>query len=220
MLDIVTYSYLVFPLLFLVLRGKIKETIFLLLAIYGLSFFSLIFFDQEIPKNIKKYYQGFYTLLEYSIFTYIFWFNVKNTAFRRFVSVLSVLFLLFELYYVSTTSLQKLDSVPIGIETILVFIYIFCFFFDFSKNVKATFIYNHYCFWLSVGILIYLGGSFFFYILANNLGDKEVEIFEKVTYVTEIIKNLLFCIAIFMYKKFPANKIHNHSKNIPNLDMI
>lgn len=220
MLDIVTYSYLIFPLLFLVLRGKFKETIFLVLALYGLSFFSLIFFDPEIPKNIKKYYQGFYTLLEYTIFTYIFWVNNKNKAFRKFVTIASILFLLFELYYVSTTDLQKLDSVPIGIETILVFIYIFCFFFDFSKNVKDTFIYNHYCFWISVGILIYLGGSFFYYILVNHLKEEDVQRFGNLTYVAEIFKNLLFCVAIFMYKKYQVNNIHNHPKNIPNLDMI
>jgi len=220
LLNIVTYSYLIFPFLFLFLKGKFKEGFLLLLAFYGLAFFSLIFFDGFIPKDIKKYYQGFYTFLEYSIFTYIFWVNIKNNAFRKFVLVVSILFIVFELYYVSSTSLQRLDSIPIGIETILIFIYIFGFFFEFSKNVKDTFIYNHYCFWLSVGILIYLGGSFFYYILVNHLNEEDVERFGNLTYIAEILKNLLFCIAIFMYKKYPINKPHNHSKNIPNLDMI
>jgi len=219
LLDILIFSYLTLPFCFIVARGKIKEGLLFLLAIYGIVFFSLLFFHDWVPKDIKKYRQAFYTFLEYSTFTYIFWVNIKNKLFRKFVVIVSVLFILFQFYYVTNTRPQKLDSIPIGIETILIFIYIFYFFYDFSKNVKDTFLYNHYCFWLSVGILIYLGGSFFFYILANNLGDKEVETFEKVTYVTEIIKNLLFCIAIFMYKKFPANNVHNHSKNIPNLDM-
>jgi hypothetical protein len=68
--------------------------------------------------------------------------------------------------------------------------------------------------------MIYLGGSFFFYILINSLQPDEVEKFGDLTYVAEIIKNLLFALSIYMYKKFPVSKIHNHPKKIPNLDMI
>ena len=220
MLDILIYSYLIFPVLLLFLKGKPKETFFLMVALYGLSFFTLIFINDLIPRDVKKYYHAFYTLLEYAFFALIFWANIKNKVFRKFVLLVSFLFLVFEIYFVSSTTTQRLDSIPIGIETILIFVYIFCFLFDFSKNTKDTFIYNHYGFWLSVGILIYLGGSFFYYILVNNLEQKDVITFGKMTYVAEIIKNLLFCVAVFVYKKFQINNIKKHSKNIPNLDMI
>jgi len=176
---------------------------------------------KDIPKGIKLYYNAFYTLLEYSFFTFIFWRQIKSKFFRRFVLAASALFLLFEFYYISNTEVEKyLDSVPIGIETILIFIYIFFFFFDFSKNVKTTFIYNHYCFWLSVGILIYLGGSFFYYMLVNHLDEKEVDRLANLTYIAETIKNILFAIAMIIIQKFTINKINTHPKNIPNLDMI
>lgn len=214
------YSYLTLPLCFLIAKGKIKERVLLVLALYGIVFFSLLFFHKSIPDNIQKYVQAFYTFLEYSTFAYIFWINIKSKFFKKIIIVASALFILFQIYYSNTTSLQKLDSIPIGIETILIFIYIFFFFFDFSKNVKNIFIYNHYCFWLSVGILIYLGGSFFFYILINNLPKEDIVTFGNFTYIAEIIKNLLFCLGIFMYKKLSINNLQNHSKNIPNLDMI
>jgi hypothetical protein len=221
LLDIVTYSYLIFPLLFLLLKAKFKEVFILLLAIYGLSFFSLIFFDVEIPKNIKKYYQGFYTFFEYSFFTCFIWMNIRSVNFKRFIALISLAFIIFQFYYIANISVpQKLDSIPIGIETILVFIYVFYFFFEFSKSSKDVFIYNHYNFWISVGILIYLGGSFFFYILVNHLNKSEYAAYANVAYVAEIIKNILFAFSAFIYKKFPVNKIHNHPKNIPNLDMI
>jgi len=129
----------------------------------------------------------------------------------------TVLFFIFEIIYVLNARLQRLDSVPIGIETILIFIFVFCFFYDFSRTVKDTYIYNHYCFWLSVGILIYLGGSFFYYILVNDLDEKDVEKFGELTYVAELVKNLLFVVAMFVYKKYTLRKIH--PKKIPNLDM-
>lgn len=220
MFYILTYSYLLFPIILFFFRVRIKDRFLILLYIYGIAFFSLIFFDDVIPIEIKKYYQGFYTLLEYSIFTYVYWLNNKNKIFRRFVLFISALFLLFELYYVSNTTLQKLDSIPIGIETILVFIYIFLFFFDYAKRIKDTFIYYNYCFWISVGILIYLGGSFFFYILVNHLDQKDIERFINLTYISELIKNIFFIISIFIYKKFSYKSTHNFAKEIPKLDMI
>lgn len=219
MLEYVTYSYLIFPLLFLLVKGKLSETFLVLLAFYGLAFFSLIYFDNQIPKDIKKYYQGFYTFLEYSVFAFIFWLNIQKKTYRKFVLIASASFLAYQLYYVVTTiRLERLDSVPIGIETILVFIYIFCFFFYFTKNSKDAYIYTHYGFWASVGILIYLGGSFFYYILVNHLKESEVVVFGNLSNAAEILKNILFGIALFVYRKFPINKSHK-PKNIPNLDM-
>jgi hypothetical protein len=129
------------------------------------------------------------------------------------------MFIIFQIAYVTSTSHKRLDSIPIGIETILLFIYIFYFFYEFSKQIKDTFIYNHYTFWIAVGILIYLGGSFFFFILVNDLDKNQRDNFGTITYVAEIIKNLLFAFAIFVYKKFPSNQTHKLPKNIPNLDM-
>jgi len=220
LLIILTYSYLIFPVLLLFFKVKFKDVIALLLALYGLTFFVLILKADDVPRNIKKFYNAFYTVLEYAFFTFIFWRQIQNRFFRKFVIIASTLFLLFELYYISNTAFERLDSIPIGIETILVFIYIFFFFYDFSKTVKTTFIYNHYCFWLSVGILIYLGGSFFYYMLVNNLDSNEYEKLADLTYVAETIKNILFGIAMVILQKFTMNKIHNPSKNIPNLDMI
>ena len=220
MLEILTYSYLFFPLLLLFSKAKFKDIFLLFIALYGLIFFGLIFVADDIPLNIKKYYNAFYTLLEYGFFTIVFWRQIKSIVFRRFVVITSTLFLLFEFYYISNTANERLDSIPIGIETILIFIYIFFFFYDFSKNVKDTFIYNHYCFWLSVGILIYLGGSFFYYMLVNHLERKEVDKLANLTYIAETIKNILFVIAMVVYQKFTINKVHNQSKKIPNLDMI
>lgn len=220
LLDILLYSYLLFPLLLLFIKGKIKDPFFLLITIYGISFYLLIFKANDVPRNIKIYYNAFYTLLEYTFFTLIYWKQVKSKFFRNFVLIASALFLLFEFYYVSNTASERLDSVPIAIETIFIFIYIFFFFYHFSKNVKDTFIYNHYSFWLSVGILIYLGGSFFYYILINHLDSKEYEKLADLTYIAETIKNILFGISMIFYKKFTLNKKRNRPKNIPNLDMI
>ena len=220
MYSIVTYSYLILPLAFLLLKIKFKDRVPTIIAVYGLVVCVFLYAYDFIPKDRTKYVQSAYTFLEYSFFTYIFWYHIKNKTVRTLIPVLSFLFIVFQIVFVTSTSHRRLDSIPIGIETILLFVYIFYFFYEFSKQTRETYIYNHFAFWIAVGVMIYLGGSFFFYILINNFDQDEVDKFGNMTYVAEIIKNLLFAYSIFIYKKFPINKIHNHRKNIPNLDMI
>ena len=216
----VTYSYLLLPFLFLLLKGKFKVRIQILLAIYGILFFLLLFFYEWLPKgDARRYFQAIYTLVEYSFFAYFFWYNIRKKKFKSFIILVSGLFFLFQIFYVTTSSFKRLDSISVGIEAIFIFMYVFYFFYEFSKTANDSFIYNHYCFWISIGILIYLGGSFFFYILINKLDTNEVDTFGKMTYIAEIIKNILFSIALFFSVKFPTNNIQNKPQKIPNLDM-
>jgi hypothetical protein len=111
-----------------------------------------------------------------------------------------------------------LDSISIGIETILIFVSIILFFYDHSQSNKAGYIYNHPVFWLSVGLLLYLGGTFFINILVNYMSKDEYENYWHLTYFAEIIKNILFAISILIpshqYKLSSLN-----SSNLPYLDM-
>jgi len=217
---IVTYSYLLLPVAYFFLKNKPKDVVPTTIAIYGFFCFSFLFFFDDIPDNFKKYFQVGFTFLEYFFFAFIFWYNIRNKSFKAFMIVFSLFFLLFQVFFITTSSFKRLDSIPIGIETIFIFIYIFYFFYEFSKNTKETFIYNHFTFWIAVGILLYLGGSFFFYMLIGNLEENDVTKFGNMTFVAEIIKNLLFAFSIYMYKKHPVNHTTNHPKKIPNLDMI
>lgn len=149
----------------------------------------------------------------------IFWSSLKERKIRRIIIIVSVLFFSFQLIYLFSGSAKRLDSVPIGIETIILLFYIIYFFYGFSKNSGTTYIYNHYGFWISVGILIYLGGSFFFFILIDHLSKGQVESFGNLTYLAEVIKNILFTIAIFFFAKHPLKANDEKPKSIPFLDM-
>jgi hypothetical protein len=216
----VTYSYLILPLIFLITKSKLKDRIPLILATYSLIVFTYLVFYYETPRDIRKYLQASYTFFEYSVFSYIFFYNIRSRVIKTFIITASILFIVFQVYFVSITTHKRLDSIPIGIETILLFIYIFFFFYEYSRNIKESFIYNHYGFWIAVGILIYLGGSLFFYILINQLTQDEVNKFGNLTYIAEIIKNILFAISIIIYKKYPTDRIQKNPVKIPNLDMI
>ena len=82
-----------------------------------------------------------------------------------------------------------------------------------------NYIYNNHCFWFSVGILLYLGGSFFFNILANNVDQKEIDNYWHLTLITEFLKNVLFAIAIVVSSK-KTNTSQNEKASVPFLDII
>jgi hypothetical protein len=135
------------------------------------------------------------------------------------IILLSVTFFLFQIVYYFTPHKHKIDSIPIGFETILVFIFIFFFLYEEFKDVKGIPIYENYFFWISIGLFIYLGGSFFIYLLANTLEDEELVKYWFFTYIVEIIKNLLLISAIFVYSK-NSNKINDSNRTLPNLDFM
>ena len=179
-----------------------------------------MFFYQDIPKESRKYFKTSYTFLEYVVFAIIFWVNINQKTFRSLIIFSSVLFFVFQVSYVFAGKVKGLDSIPIGIETILIFIYILYFFYEFSKSLGDIYIYNHYGFWIAVGIFIYLGGSFFFFILFEHLTKDQIDTFGILTYFAEIIKNVLFALAIFVYAKFPFKTDNEKPVSIPYLDMI
>lgn len=207
------------PISFLVFSRRNRSKIPIALTIYGILCFVLLFFYHDLSKSQKKIYQSAYTLIEYSFFAYFFWYSIRNKKIRSSIVFASLFFLVFQIAFYFGTSLKRLDSIPIGIETILIFIYIFYFFFEFSKNLKGYYLYNHYCFWLSVGILIYLGGSFFFYLMINELTDDQVNAFGILTYAAEIVKNILFSAAIYISLRNPFEQTKSQ-KEIPFLDML
>ncbi|HEY9705990.1 MAG TPA: hypothetical protein V6C58_26380 [Allocoleopsis sp.] len=146
--------------------------------------------------------------------------NLYSKKIRTAIIFLSAGFFAFLVFYYFKSKLIRLDSIPIAIETILLLTYIVFFFYEYLKKETTLYINNHYCFWLAFGILIYLGGSFFFYLSINHLNQAEVDTFGKITFIIEIIKNLLFSLSIVVYYKYHSFTEKTEPKlNIPFLDM-
>jgi hypothetical protein len=65
--------------------------------------------------------------------------------------------------------------------------------------------------------LLYLGSSFFFFILIDHLTKDQKTVFGDLTYVAEILKNIFFALAVIVYSRKPMETIK--PKSIPYLDM-
>ena len=125
--------------------------------------------------------------------------------------MLSVLFFLFLILYHLNTDYQPVDSVPIGIECILILIFSFYYFYEELNNPEVLFIYNDYRFWITTGIMIYLSGSFFIYIFANQLEKDLRDLYWSFTFLFQGIMNILFSIGILMVS-LKSKKLNTKTK--------
>lgn len=216
---ILVHSYLLLPLLFLFNISRKKETI--LVAVYGVLFFGLLKIYEYIPtRDLRILYISLYTFLEYSFFATLIALSIRSKKFRWIIVIFSSLFLCFQITYYLTADFKRLDSIPIGIETILILIYVAYYFFHFFKVRTDRYIYHEPSFWMIVGILIYLGGTFFFNILVNHVEKKQFEDFWHLTYIPEILKNMLLALCIFLYTKTFKKETKESNSKLPYLDMI
>lgn len=188
----------------------------MIITLYSIVAFALLSIFRYLSDNLVSVYFVVYTAFEYIFFSLLILTALKSRKIRLIIFSYSIIFLLFQIIFGLTS--HRLDSISIGIETILIFISIFLFFYDHSQSNKAGYIYNHPVFWLSVGMLLYLGGTFFINILVNYMSKDEYENYWHLTYFAEIIKNILFAVSILIpshqYKLNPIN-----SSNLPYLDM-
>lgn len=172
-----------------------------LLILYCSVDFVFNFIVEFISSKPAPFLFSFFTFFEFAIFASFFILTIQSKHFRDLIIASGLLYTLFLIVYYTSTKSRSLDSVPIGIETILILIYSFYFFYEQMNNVKGSFIYNQYSFWITTGIMLYLSGAFFIYILANHI---EQEMLRKIWYLTNafyVLKNIFFGVAIMLHIK-------------------
>lgn len=184
-------------------------------------FFALNLFYTDIRRVLgKTKYYFLYTLLEYLTFSFILYKSINNKNFRKFIILCSCLFSVFLIFYYSNSEIIRIDSIPIGVESILLITFIVYFFYVYFSNLNNGLIYNNAYFWLITGILIYIGFTFFFNILANSLNKEHFDKYFYFSYLGDILKNILFSVAIIFFAKKSHVNTAKKPYNVPHLDMI
>jgi len=166
----------------------------------------------------KIFLYSSFTFFEYILFALGLFNIIQNKKFRLFILLTSIAFSIFLLIYNLKTKVLGLDSVPIGIETILILIFSFYYFYEQMQDTNNLFIYSRYSFWVVLGMILYLAGSFFIYIYSSQLSQEEVNKYWVFTNIFSILKNIFFTIAIIVnanqsvkktpkkYKLYPSNQ--------------
>jgi len=182
-----------------------KEKPLVLIVIYCIIDFIVNFILEFAPINNIYLLYSFFTLAEYLIFAFFLSLVIKSKGFKKIIVSCSLAFCAFLIIYTYTTTIRTLDSIPIGIETILILIYSFYYLYEQINDTNNLFIYNTYPFWVVTGIMIYLAGSFFIYVFASHVNKETLMKYWFLTNVFYVVKNILFAIAILIHVKQSKN---------------
>jgi hypothetical protein len=214
-----TYSYLLPIVVSLVFFKKANpKKVLVIVGVYCSVFFVLNVFFKVLQRDwTRSVYYFTYTLLEYSTFVALLFINIRDKRAKFFGLCISILFAVFLYLFNFVIKFIKFDSIPIAAETLVLLVFIIYFFYEQFRDPSSLYIYNHYCFWFAIGILIYLCGSLFIYVYGDQMTLEQILRFWFFTYVVEIIKNILFTVAIVIYCRNFTFK--HQKKHIPFLDI-
>src|SRR5690606_14449172 len=104
-------------------------------------------------------------------------------------------------------------------ETIIILTFSFYFLYERMNEPTTNLIYNDYRFWIVLGMIIYLAGSFFIYIFSDQVNRELFYKYLSLTYVFYAIKNILFTLGIWIYAQKEPEQTKNN-ENIPYLDIF
>ncbi len=179
--------------------NKSKQGFFSLIAFYS---FYCIFSDLVLSKLSLKYLESelysfrLFTIVEYSIITFFIFKLIVSDLFKRLIKIGSVFFIVVSILDIYTSSFKSFDSLPSGLESILVLSY--CLFFVYEKMTSNEFSFNG-TIWITIGFILFFSGTFFLFILSqNNFKDRSfILTYGYIVAIFNIIKNSFITIGIF-----------------------
>jgi hypothetical protein len=179
-----------------------------MLLVYSVLFFSINLLLKQ-DRGIQFLYEVF-TVMEFALFISFLHFHTKNTRARKILIYTGICFTIF---YFSFTALAgedvPIDSIQIGIETIIILVFSYYYLYERMNDTNTLFIYNTYQFWVVIGMVLYLSGSFFVYIFTNYLSIEEIKKFWVITNIFSILKSILFTVAILIHAKPTRNTLNS-----------
>ena len=152
---------------------------------------------------LSQFLYSLFTFFEFILFSLFFYLIIKSKKIKWTIIFANVAFVIFLTIYDLTVQFKGLDSIPIGIETILILLFSFYYLYEQMNNTETLFIYSKYEFWIAIGCMLYLAGSFFIYIFANQSQDALT--YWYFTNIFSIIKNIMFSIGVLVCSKSHKN---------------
>ena len=177
---------------------KSKQKVYSLISFYT---FYCIISDLVLTKLSLKYLESelysfrLFTIVEYSIISLFLFKLIESRQFKNVIKLGSIFFLLAGVLDIYTSSFTDFDSLPSGLESILILAY--CLFFIYERITATSFSFNGTV-WISTGFILFFSGTFFLFILSqNNFKDNSfILTYGYIVAIFSIIKNLFITIGV------------------------
>lgn len=208
-MEILLYGGILSPVIplvsFLIFKRKEKGRtlrVVLLYILYCIANECMSFYLQNIVRSSDILYLFLlFTIVEYSFFCYFIHAALPPGLVKKSIIFIWISFLLVAFIdYFLVNNGQEWDSLPSGIESIIIILLCIYYLFTQIKGSISLLIYSTFNFWVVITFLFYFSGTFFLYIMTESM--RENADFQKqyfiINIVFNILKNILLAIAMTM----------------------
>jgi hypothetical protein len=201
----------VFFLLFK-LRSKEKSlrVIFLYIVYCSINEFLTIYFHANYPEKLFILFSVF-TIIEFSFFCLFYFYITLNKKIKILILPVWLLFLLFAGFdFFIVNKMNDFDSIASGVESILIILMCIYYLVGQIKGSNNLLVYSTTSFWIIITFLIYLCGTFFLYIMAENMINNDRAFRYQYLIINSafnILKNILLSVALLMKPSLEPNQI-------------
>ncbi|MGZ4049612.1 MAG: hypothetical protein ACXVNN_09625, partial [Bacteroidia bacterium] len=195
-------------------KEKTLSVIFFYIIYCVLNEAAVFYFHEQDIKNDFIVF-AIFTIVEFSFFGLFYYYAMPAGWMKKAVLPIWSLFFIFScIDFFLINQMNAFDSITSGVESI--FIILLCIYY-LAVQLKGTnnlFVYSTSNFWIIITFLIYLSGTFFLYIMTENMiQDRAFRIqYLIINSVFNILKNILLSIAMLM-KETPPNEQAKKNKN-------
>ena len=188
---------------------QLLTSISIAFSIYFLNSYSLYFLILDIHLVLEFYIISFFYIQAY-----------KKPLFKWISVSLALIFLLFLLFTSSFNNNQIFNSTTTLIQFLFLILFSLFYLFDYLDNVELIPLTSNPYFFITISLLFYFAGNFFYILLVNNSKEAEehVQLYLILSYsIVSIVKNILLSISIIRLRN-KSNAKDDFSTSLPNLD--
>ena len=154
-----------------------------------------------------------FTVTEFSFFCFFYKYALPTKFIKKSIIPIWAIFTIFAFVdFFLINQMSAFDSIASGLESIFIILMCIYYLVVQLKGTNNLFVYSTSNFWIIITFLIYLSGTFFLYIMAENMMKTKAFIIQYIVINSafNILKNILLSIAMLM-KSTPIDK--NKQKN-------
>ena len=162
-----------------------------LLAYY---FFQIIKFPAYIIYDI-------FTIVEFGLFSLFFTYIINEAKIKKIISLVFIVFIIFNVVdYFFLRKEGAFNSTNVGVAAVLIISMCIYYFYYQLKKPDTFLIYNTQNFWIIIAFLIYVSGTFFLYLMAENMIEEKTfaKQYKMINSSFIILKNIFLFIAMLI----------------------
>ena len=199
------YSTILPILAFLIFFKKIRGWHLWVIFLYCLySFANDFMILDKVEKGLSIKTQLYiFTVIEYVVFAFFLGSILEHKTIKKILVFISLSFVVFCIYQILAGTTKVFDSLQTSIGSIVLIAFCIVYLYEQINKPQLSFIYSTPQFWMVMAILIFLAGTFFLFVFAANLPKQEADKYWVINHLSNILKNILFSVAILVYGKKP-----------------